>query len=92
MLLGIGSDTGGAPCRIDLHSGDGLVLVTDGITEARSTDGEILGEERLADALAALPTTSPTAATLLESVTAAVAAFAGDATLDDQAALVLTAT
>ncbi|MFE0192680.1 SpoIIE family protein phosphatase [Streptomyces sp. NPDC058989] len=99
LLLGIAPDFDGSPCRVDLCPGDSLVLVTDGITEARATDGDFFDEHRLADALAAVrcrPTlrgrASPTAATLIEAVTAAVTAFAGDSTPDDQAALVLTAT
>ncbi|MFE1315176.1 SpoIIE family protein phosphatase [Streptomyces sp. NPDC058755] len=90
LLLGIGPDPGFCPCGIELHPGDSLVLVTDGITEARSAGGEFFGEDRLADALAAVRTTTPAA--LIESVTAAVTAFAGNATVDDQAMLVVTAT
>ncbi|MGW0767214.1 PP2C family protein-serine/threonine phosphatase [Streptomyces sp. NPDC002676] len=89
--LGIGPDPGFCPCGIELHRGDSLVLVTDGITEACSADGEFFGEDRLADALVAVRTTTPAAA-LIESVTAAVTAFAGNATLGDQAVLVVTAT
>ncbi|MGW3130808.1 SpoIIE family protein phosphatase [Streptomyces sp. NPDC001123] len=92
LLLGIRPDPGVCPCGIELHPGDSLVLVTDGITEARSADGEFFGEDRLADGLAAVRTTTPTAAVLMESITAAVTAFAGDATLDDEAVLVVTAT
>ncbi|WP_407285484.1 SpoIIE family protein phosphatase [Streptomyces sp. BP-8] len=99
LLLGIAPDFDGTSCRVDLRPGDSLVLVTDGITEARASDGEFFDEHRLADALAAVRCrtalrgrTSPTAATLIEAVTAAVTAFAGDSTPDDQAALVLTAT
>ncbi|GGN95457.1 hypothetical protein GCM10011579_096000 [Streptomyces albiflavescens] len=92
LLLGIRPDPGFCPCGINLHPGDSLVLVTDGITEARSADGEFFGEDRLADALVTVRTTTPTAAILIESITAAVTTFAGNATLDDQAALVVTAT
>jgi hypothetical protein len=46
----------------------------------------------LAEALVADRTTTPTAATLIESLTAAVTTFAGNAALDDRAALVVTAT
>ncbi|KJK57468.1 guanylate cyclase [Saccharothrix sp. ST-888] len=92
MLLGIGPDPDGSACSIDLYPGDALILVTDGITEARSADGEFFGEDRLAEALVTLGTTSPTATALIETVTAAVAAFAADSTIDDQAVLVLTAT
>ncbi|MEV6057002.1 SpoIIE family protein phosphatase [Streptomyces sp. NPDC052107] len=91
LLLGIGPDPGFCPCCIDLYPGDSLVLVTDGITEARSADGEFFGEERLADALVAVRTATPTATAVVESITTAVTAFAGNATLDDQAALVVTA-
>ncbi|MGW2425792.1 SpoIIE family protein phosphatase [Streptomyces sp. NPDC001709] len=90
-LLGIGPDPAFCPCGIDLYPGDSLVLVTDGITEARSADGEFFGEERLSDALVAVRTTTPTAPAVVESITTAVTSFAGNATLDDQAALVITA-
>ncbi|OIJ84589.1 guanylate cyclase [Streptomyces monashensis] len=92
LLLGIRPDPAFCPFDIDLRPGDSLVLVTDGITEARSADGELFGEDRLADALVADGTTTPTAPTLIESITAAVTTFAGNATLDDRAALVVTAT
>ncbi|MEU1376011.1 SpoIIE family protein phosphatase [Streptomyces triculaminicus] len=92
LLLGIGPDPDSSPCGVDLYPADSLVLVTDGITEARSTSGELFGEDRLADALGALRTSSPTAGVLLESISTAVAAFAADAAHDDQAVLVLTAT
>jgi len=91
LLLGIGNEGIESPARVDLCPGDGLVLVTDGITEARSPDGELFGEERVAYALTAVPAAAPTPATLLESVTSAVAAFTGDTSADDQAALVVTA-
>ncbi|MFF4289363.1 GAF domain-containing SpoIIE family protein phosphatase [Streptomyces sp. NPDC001633] len=91
QLLGIAPGIDDSPYRIALSPGDSLVLVTDGITEARDVEGEFFEEQRLADALVAVRGPAPSAAALLESVTAAVTAFAGDATDDDQAALVLTA-
>ncbi|GAB2746045.1 SpoIIE family protein phosphatase [Streptomyces bullii] len=91
VLLGISREPDFSPCGIDLYPGDSLVLVTDGVTEARSADGEFFGEERLTEALLAAGTAQATAANLIEAVTAAVTAFAGNATLDDQAAMVLTA-
>ncbi|MFI6359778.1 PP2C family protein-serine/threonine phosphatase [Streptomyces sp. NPDC050743] len=91
LLLGIDPDPGFCPCCIDLSPGDSLVLVTAGITEARSADGEFFGEDRLVDALAAVRSTTPTATAVVESITTAVTAFAGNATLDDQAALVIIA-
>ncbi|MFF8789802.1 SpoIIE family protein phosphatase [Streptomyces sp. NPDC015125] len=92
LLLGISPEFDGASCRLDLSPGDSLVLVTDGITEARSATGEFFDEHRLADALRALPAATSGAAGLIEAVHAAVTAFAGQSTPDDQAALVLTAT
>ncbi|MFD1662830.1 SpoIIE family protein phosphatase [Streptomyces caeni] len=89
LLLGIGCESVGSPARVDLRPGDSLVLVTDGITEARSPQGEQFGEERLTDALTAVP--APGAVNLLESVTTSVAAFTHDTSRDDQAALVVTA-
>ncbi|MGW7490666.1 SpoIIE family protein phosphatase [Streptomyces sp. NPDC054786] len=90
LLLGIDPEFDGTACRRDLFPGDSLVLVTDGITEARSATGEFFDEQRLADAL--LPATSSGAAGLIGAVHAAVTAFAGRSTPDDQATLVLTAT
>jgi serine phosphatase RsbU (regulator of sigma subunit) len=40
-------------CDTRLEPGDRLVLYTDGITEARSPDGEFFGERRLADFISA---------------------------------------
>ena len=37
--------------EIDLHPGDLFVAFTDGVTEARDSDGEEFGEERLKDLL-----------------------------------------
>ncbi|MCF3171947.1 SpoIIE family protein phosphatase [Streptomyces sioyaensis] len=89
LLLGVGPEFDGSPCRVALHPGDSLVLVTDGITEARSPDGDFFDEHRLTDAL--LSSGSSCAAGLIAAVNAAVTAFAGPSTPDDQAALVLTA-
>jgi serine phosphatase RsbU (regulator of sigma subunit) len=40
-------------CETRLEPGDRLVLYTDGITEARSPDGEFFGEQRLVDFISA---------------------------------------
>ncbi|MCQ4084723.1 SpoIIE family protein phosphatase [Streptomyces sp. RB6PN25] len=92
LLLGIAPEIDGSLLSVDLYPGDGLVLVTDGITEARSVTGELFGEDRLADVIATPRSASPDAAALIDSLTGAVADFAGGSALDDQAALVLTVT
>ncbi|MEV7469502.1 SpoIIE family protein phosphatase [Streptomyces kronopolitis] len=89
LLLGVAPEFDGSPCRVELYPGDSLVLVTDGITEARSADGEFFDEHRLAEAL--LGCGSSGAPGLIAAVNAAVTAFAGPSTPDDQAALILTA-
>ncbi|WP_327407725.1 SpoIIE family protein phosphatase [Streptomyces sp. NBC_01281] len=76
--------------RLTLRPQESLLLYTDGITEARDSDGELLGEERLADAI---PLNQPTAKAVIGTVIDTVHTFTdgrhGD---DDQAILVLTAT
>jgi phosphoserine phosphatase RsbU/P len=51
-VLGVFPDAQYSGAGIELRSGDRLLLYTDGITEARSADGEEFGEERLSAALA----------------------------------------
>ncbi|MFE6740396.1 SpoIIE family protein phosphatase [Streptomyces tubercidicus] len=92
LLLGVAPAFDGSVCRVALAPGDSLVLVTDGITEARSASGVFFDEHRLAAALLPHRTALSGAAGLIASINAAVTAFAGPSTPDDQAALVLTAT
>ncbi|MET9255438.1 GAF domain-containing SpoIIE family protein phosphatase [Streptomyces sp. NPDC003717] len=91
-LLGITPDPHLVPHRLRLAADESLLLYTDGITEARGTDGEQFGEERLARVLGDAPC-RPGAVALLEQLTRAVHTFtAGQDNDDDQAALALTAT
>ncbi|WP_139999758.1 PP2C family protein-serine/threonine phosphatase [Paenibacillus paridis] len=51
LPIGIFADTEYTDCEIQLHSGDSIVLYTDGITEAENANGEWFGTERLRQAL-----------------------------------------
>jgi serine phosphatase RsbU (regulator of sigma subunit) len=78
--------------QLHLRPTESLLLYTDGITEARNSEHEQLGEERLAHALNQELGETPTAQQVIDAVTAVVRAFAGGTGIsDDQAALVLTA-
>jgi serine phosphatase RsbU (regulator of sigma subunit) len=54
-ILGIMSDVAMEEDSLELYAGDLLVFYTDGISEATNADGELYGEERLVDFVAALP-------------------------------------
>lgn len=58
-------------------AGDVFVLYSDGITEAQNSAGEMFGEERLCALVCAQAADEP--AVLLDAITAAVAAFSGQA-------------
>ncbi|MEZ0070436.1 serine phosphatase RsbU (regulator of sigma subunit) [Streptacidiphilus sp. MAP12-20] len=90
QLLGVSPDPELDVESFVLRSGEGLVLVTDGILEARDATGTFFGEERL---VAALRSTGgiTDAQRILDAVTDAVDSFNGGVADDDQAALVLIA-
>src|SRR5262245_44256174 len=84
IVLGVFPEAEYAGARASLQSGDRLLLYTDGITEARSSDGEEFGEERLSDALARnrhLGAVDLHAAVAAEVKAFASAGFEDDATL-----------
>ncbi len=89
-LLGVMASPEFVPSRVDLGVGDSLLLYTDGFTEARSPDGEELGEAGLAQMLAAVPAHHP--AEMIEALVAGLARHTGSReTTDDAAALAITA-
>jgi sigma-B regulation protein RsbU (phosphoserine phosphatase) len=75
---------------VELAPGDRLLLLTDGVTEAQSADGEIFGEERLEELL--LTTADPTAAGLAHRVAAEVGRHAAGDPTDDITLLALRTT
>ncbi|SEM50262.1 SpoIIE family protein phosphatase [Streptacidiphilus jiangxiensis] len=88
QLLGVSPDPELELESFTLAGGDCLVLVTDGILEARDPTGTLFGEERLVAALRSATGTTD-AQRILDAVTDAVDAFTGGVTDDDQAVLVL---
>ncbi|MFD0331652.1 PP2C family protein-serine/threonine phosphatase [Streptacidiphilus monticola] len=90
QLLGVTEDPELPLETVDLRSGDALVLVTDGLLEARNPAGDMFGEERLADVLRSVSGPADAQA-LLDAVVGAVDAFARGVCDDDQAVLVLVA-
>ncbi len=91
-FIGVTAEPRLPTCHLHLKPAEGLLLYTDGITEARNRDHQQLGEERLARALSRELGGTPTAQQVVDVVTSVVTAFAGGTDLgDDQAALVLTA-
>jgi serine phosphatase RsbU (regulator of sigma subunit) len=54
LPLGMGAfgSVRGDVVEVDLEPGDGVLLYTDGVTEARTPNGDFFGEERLRDLLA----------------------------------------
>jgi sigma-B regulation protein RsbU (phosphoserine phosphatase) len=55
IALGVVDDVKYENCRLDIGSGDTLLLYTDGVTEAFSSTGELFSESRLIDAVKDIP-------------------------------------
>lgn len=62
--------------RLDLESGDVLVLYTDGVTDALNAEGEEFGEQRLFDVISA--SAGASSEEILWAITGAVAGFIGE--------------
>lgn len=88
-VLGVFTDAVYAQGRVAVHSGDRLVLFTDGITEARSVDDEEYTEERLIAEVVEHRTCSAPA--LQARLANSVAAFTGGRFQDDATLIVLAA-
>ena len=78
--LGIGADTGCAPGTRRMAAGEGVLLYTDGLTEARH-DGHFLGLDAVAATLVGLRSPSPAEAVAV--LRACAADFAYGALTDD---------
>ena len=83
-VIGIQQNMVFEPREVQLHTGDALLLYTDGVTEAFDPAGELFGEERLLESLREV---APSAKDLVERVLAAVRTFARGAPQSDDIAL-----
>ena len=74
-----------------LEPGDLLVMLTDGLVEARSIElqDQLFGEERMRECLARHASTTTDARTIVELVIADVLSFAGGKREDDMTLLVV---
>ena len=89
IALGLFEDAGIQEERLRLAPGAGLLLYTDGLTEARSLTEGFFGEERLLEAARSLPA-DLSAGQLLDAIAGAMDAFCvGGDQFDDLAILVL---
>ncbi|MDP9842405.1 PP2C family protein-serine/threonine phosphatase [Streptosporangium lutulentum] len=87
LLVGLMSDPYFATSTVRLDPGDGLLLYTDGLTEARMPDGDLFGDDRLEELAATLSGAS--APEMTEAVARVLTGF-GSGLTDDTAVLALT--
>jgi sigma-B regulation protein RsbU (phosphoserine phosphatase) len=85
LPLGIDAGEGYTDHEYRLEPGDVLILYTDGITEARSPQGDMFGEARLDEAAVC----RGSAASTLESILSGVDRFRGSRTLGDDRTLLV---
>jgi sigma-B regulation protein RsbU (phosphoserine phosphatase) len=72
--------------RLNLAPGDALILYTDGVTEAVNEAGDMFGEDRLREVVAAHPSS---AAEIVDAICGALAAFTGGAEPADDVTVVV---
>lgn len=87
LPVGLG-DVPASVCEVSLEPGDGVVFFSDGVVEARSPDGELFGERRLADHLSRAAASKEPAPEMMRRLAHAVLAHEA-ADLRDDATLLL---
>ncbi|MCE9596859.1 MAG: SpoIIE family protein phosphatase [Spirochaetia bacterium] len=86
-IIGLFPDTGYSPVSLKLHSGDRVVVYTDGLTEARNQQGALYGEERLAAFLE--HSNTETAHDISDALESEILTWSGGLLDDDMAFVVL---
>ncbi len=87
--LGVREHTEYEDCTLALQPGDVLVFMTDGVAEARNSDGEFFGEARVERVIRELPL-EITAREMVRRIVTAVQEFTGDQQLHDDVTVVVT--
>jgi serine phosphatase RsbU (regulator of sigma subunit) len=85
--LGLGAETGYAEVELTLAPDEFLVLISDGVIEARNAEGELFGFDRLEAAVACGPMASAKA--MLEHLKLEVADFVGTTEPHDDLTIVV---
>lgn len=87
--LGMKEDTIYQEHSLQLHSGDLLVLLTDGFTEAMNGSKEQYGVERIEESVRKLSTRSASAQETIDHIMAGVRLHVGDAPQHDDMTMVV---
>ena len=87
LILGVKKEVFFEEKRIQLQSGDLVLLYTDGITEAENDAGELFGSARLCDILRAMHAFRP--GEIIDAVRLKVAQFTGSNTMVDDVTMVV---
>ena len=87
MILGVQKGTLFEEQRCRLEAGDLLLIYTDGVIEARNHAGDLFGRSRLCELLRARPDATPQE--VINAILAAVAAFTGTTTLEDDVTMIV---
>jgi serine phosphatase RsbU (regulator of sigma subunit) len=85
--IGLGSNLGYAPVTTHLSPGDLVILTSDGVPEANTSDDQIFGFERLEAAIAAGP--SESAMAMQTHLLGAIKSFVGSAEQNDDLTIVV---
>jgi sigma-B regulation protein RsbU (phosphoserine phosphatase) len=85
--IGLGASLGYPPVTTHLSPGDMVILTSDGVPEANTSDDEIFGFERLETAIAAGP--SDSAAAMQTHLLETIKAFVGSAEQNDDLTIVI---